>query len=59
MAIFLSNDKLLGLNGVWWAITITTLFKGSIMVIWFIYTTKKWEFFTTSKKLELQKEQTI
>ncbi len=59
LALFLSNDKILGLNGVWWAISITTLFKGSIMVIWFIYTTKKWEFFTLSRRVEIQKEQTI
>ena len=45
MALFLSHDSILGLNGVWWAITITTLFKGSFMVAWFIYTTNKWSFF--------------
>jgi len=49
LALFLSSDNLLGLNGVWWAITITALFKGTLMVFWFIYTTKRWSFFTNIK----------
>lgn len=49
MALFLSQDSLLGLNGVWWTITITTLFKGTFMVGWFIRTTKNWNFFTDKK----------
>jgi putative MATE family efflux protein len=51
LALFLSRDGLLGLNGVWWAITITTLFKGTFMVGWFIRTTKNWSFFTDKKKI--------
>lgn len=51
LALFLSQDGLLGLNGVWWAITITTLFKGSFMVGWFIKTTKNWHFFTEKKQI--------
>lgn len=51
LALFLSQDYLLGLNGVWWTITITTLFKGTFMVAWFIKTTKRWNFFTDKIKV--------
>ncbi len=51
LALFLSQDNLLGLNGVWWAITITTLFKGTFMVGWFARTTKNWIFFTEKKQV--------
>lgn len=51
LALFLSQDNLLGLNGVWWAITITTLFKGTFMVGWFIRTTNNWSFFTEKKQI--------
>ena len=46
LAIFLSSKNLLGLNGIWWAISISTFFKGTIMVTWFVYTTKNFSFFT-------------
>lgn len=49
LALFLSQESLLGLNGVWWTITVTTLFKGTFMVGWFIRTTKNWNFFTDKK----------
>jgi Na+-driven multidrug efflux pump len=39
-ALILSSTAL-GLNGVWWAISITSIFKGSILVLWYIYTLKK------------------
>lgn len=51
LALFLSQDALLGLNGVWWAITITTLFKGTFMVGWFIRTTQNWNFFTEKNQI--------
>lgn len=35
-AYFLSSTSL-GLNGVWWAISISSLFKGTILVVWHIY----------------------
>ncbi len=34
-AFFLAKKMLLGLNGVWWSISISSVFKGSILVIWF------------------------
>ena len=36
MAIFLGKTAL-GLNGVWWSISLSSVFKGTILVIWFIY----------------------
>jgi Na+-driven multidrug efflux pump len=34
LAIFLGS--LIGVTGVWWAITITSIFKGSILFIWYL-----------------------
>jgi len=51
LALFLSQDTLLGLNGVWWTLTITTIFKGTFMVGWFIYTTRNWTFFNNKEKI--------
>ena len=45
LALVLSSEGLLGLNGVWWSISITSVFKGVILVGWFIYLTKSWDFF--------------
>lgn len=39
-AIILSSTAL-GLNGVWWAISISSIFKGIILAAWYIYLLKK------------------
>ncbi|MDD2474683.1 MAG: MATE family efflux transporter [Dysgonamonadaceae bacterium] len=39
LAMFLASS--MGVNGVWWAITITTIFKGTILTLWFHLTQKK------------------
>lgn len=31
----------LGLNGIWWSITITSIFKGIILLIWFLFYLKR------------------
>lgn len=49
LALILSSEALLGLNGVWWSISITSVFKGLILLGWFIYLTKTWEFFKKDK----------
>ena len=36
MAIFLSSASILGLNGIWWSITISSIFKGIIMTLIFV-----------------------
>lgn len=35
LALILSADSLLGLDGVWWSITISSVFKGIILFVWF------------------------
>lgn len=45
LAIVLSTS-ILGLNGIWWSISITSIFKGTILPIWFI------SFLFISKKLK-------
>lgn len=37
IAILLSGYTILGLAGVWWSITLTSIVKGIILVIWFKY----------------------
>jgi Na+-driven multidrug efflux pump len=43
LAYLISNPSLMGLNGVWWSITLTTILKGILMISVFIwlYKTKK------------------
>jgi len=40
MALYFSQMTLLGLNGIWWSITISSVFKGVIVYIWFGYILK-------------------
>ncbi|HAS74394.1 MAG TPA: MATE family efflux transporter [Clostridiales bacterium UBA8960] len=35
MALYFSQMTMLGLNGIWWSITISSVFKGVIVYIWF------------------------
>lgn len=35
MALYFSRMTVLGLNGVWWSITISSVFKGVIVYVWF------------------------
>lgn len=37
LALWLSADALLGLHGVWWAISISSIFKGLILFLWFFF----------------------
>jgi putative MATE family efflux protein len=41
MAEVLSSDTFLGLNGVWWTLTITSIIKGILLVSWFIIVLRK------------------
>ncbi|MCR1897572.1 MATE family efflux transporter [Irregularibacter muris] len=34
-ALILSSPNLLGLNGIWWSISISSIFKGIVLVTWF------------------------
>lgn len=40
MAIFLSSTAL-GLNGVWWSISISSIVKGTILILWFLIFAKR------------------
>lgn len=40
-AIMLSRPNLLGLNGVWWSISLSSILKGIILVLWFVMVLKK------------------
>lgn len=39
LAILLSS--FLGVNGIWWAISISSMFKGVLLVLWYIHDSKK------------------
>ncbi|MDF2880413.1 MAG: efflux family protein [Clostridiaceae bacterium] len=39
-AIILSKPNLLGLNGVWWSISLSSVLKGIVLTIWFIIVLK-------------------
>lgn len=41
MALYFSRYTVLGLNGIWWSITISSIFKGAIVYIWFGMLIKK------------------
>ncbi len=38
--------KFYGIDGIWWAITISSVFKGTILAIWWIYTMKRERYVT-------------
>jgi len=42
LALILSRSSLLGLNGVWWSISITSVLKGIIIVTWFLIVLNKY-----------------
>lgn len=41
MALVLSSPSLMGLNGVWWSISLSSVFKGIVLVIWFMLMLRK------------------
>lgn len=40
LAMFLSSTAL-GLNGVWWALTLTSILKGTVLFVWYLLTLKR------------------
>ncbi|MDW7669792.1 MAG: hypothetical protein SCJ93_13295, partial [Bacillota bacterium] len=42
LALILSMETSLGLNGVWWSISITSVIKGIIIVSWFLLVLRKY-----------------
>lgn len=41
VAIMLSSTSL-GLNGVWWTLSISCIFKGTVLPVWFEFVFKKY-----------------
>lgn len=41
LALFMGIYLNMGINGVWWSLTITSVFKGTILFIWFVLILKK------------------
>lgn len=41
MALILSMDYILGINGIWWSISISSFIKGILLVSWFLIIMKK------------------
>ncbi len=54
LALIFSAESILGLSGVWWSISVTATFKGVILVGWFIWLVKKWEFFQVKSSSKTQ-----
>lgn len=51
-AILLSAPHVLGLNGVWWSISMSSVFKGVILTAWFILLLKQNSYHLQEKQLE-------
>lgn len=49
LAYLISNPSLMGLNGVWWSITLTTILKGILMISIFIWLFKTKKLYHVSK----------
>lgn len=37
MAFFLTTFPVLGLTGIWWSITISSIFKGTVLPVWYLW----------------------
>lgn len=49
LAYFISRPEILGLNGVWWSITLSSVLKGILMISLFIYLLKLGKLYKVSK----------
>lgn len=56
-AMLLSTPNMLGLNGVWWSISISSIFKGIILTSWFILFLRKNSYHLHEKQLEAMTQQ--
>ncbi|MCB7304638.1 MATE family efflux transporter [Bariatricus massiliensis] len=48
---FLLADTVLGLNGVWWSVSISSIVKGFLICIWFLYFLKKQLHISTDEEI--------
>ena len=56
-AMILSAPHLLGLNGIWWSISISSIFKGVILTSWFILFLRRNSYHLHEKQLEAVAQQ--
>ena len=49
IAYFLSSPEILGLSGVWWSITITSIIKGILMISVYLYLLKSNKLYRDNK----------
>jgi len=52
LAYLISKPELMGLNGVWWSITLTSILKGILMISVFIWLLKTGKLYSISNKKE-------
>ncbi|AKL96308.1 putative efflux protein, MATE family [Clostridium aceticum] len=53
LALILSSGSLLGLNGVWWSISMTSVLKGVLLTTWFIALLRKESYKSLDKDVQL------
>jgi putative MATE family efflux protein len=53
LALYLSQPAMFGITGVWWSITLTSVFKGVILFGWFYFWMKKHPQYTVSSSRKL------
>lgn len=51
MALVLSQESILGLNGIWWSVSISSIFKGTILLSIFIVLNKRNKFYKEKEDL--------
>ncbi|HSQ90226.1 MAG TPA: MATE family efflux transporter, partial [Romboutsia sp.] len=57
LAYLISKPELMGLNGVWWSITLTSILKGILMIsifIWLLKTGKLYSIFKDKNNLNTE-----
>lgn len=52
-ALILSAESILGLEGVWWSISLSSVFKGVILVTWFVFILYKNRYLIQSEQAKL------
>lgn len=59
LAYILSKPEMLGLNGVWWSITISSVFKGILLITIFVFLIKLGKLYNIKKEEKLENNKPI
>ncbi|CEH34652.1 MATE efflux protein [Romboutsia lituseburensis] len=59
LAYILSKPEMLGLNGVWWSITISSVFKGILLITIFVFLIKLGKLYNVKKEEKLENNKPI